>query len=85
MVKACGRERSIVHGSRDLWTSSIVIDRWPESAGEGPCFARLVRHSPTLCWTIGADDYKMAPGLRIPSGSSVFLILCERVITSGPS
>jgi hypothetical protein len=31
------------------------------------------------------SDYRIAPGLRMPSGSRAFLIFCDSAITSGPS
>jgi hypothetical protein len=56
----------------------------PESAGESHVWAMegaTHQHFRGLV----RPDYRMAPGLRMPSGSSAFLILCERAITSGPS
>jgi hypothetical protein len=58
----------------------------PKSAGESHVLGDGRCHSPTLFVdSDAAGDYRMAPGLRMPSGSSAFLILWERAITSGPS
>ena len=63
-------------GPSQLSSLKVRLSRmfWAMKVTARPHFRGLVR-----------PDYRMAPGLRIPSGSSAFLILCERAITSGPS